>query len=223
MTAPSDPGKPAGYYDRDRADLVALLPRPLGRVLDVGCGEGGAAAGLRAGGAAWISGIELHEPSALRAEAVLDEVVRARAEDALDRLSSRFDTILLYDILEHLPDPEALLNNLHAVAQPGARVHVSLPNARHWSLVRDLVVRGTFGYGEAGHRDVTHLRWLTPGDAAGLLERTGWGVERQGPVGRLRPLSDALSRLTGGRSAEFLAYQWQLLGRDRRSTPATSR
>jgi SAM-dependent methyltransferase len=32
--------KPAGYYGLERADLVAELPRPLGRVLDVGCGEG---------------------------------------------------------------------------------------------------------------------------------------------------------------------------------------
>lgn len=221
MTAPGGE-KPAGYYDRDRGDLVASLPRPLGRVLDVGCGAGGAARGLRAAGAEWVAGIELHAPSAARAAETLDEVVTGRAEDALGRVGGLFDTILLYDILEHLPDPEALLVRLHGVARPGARVHVSVPNARHWSLVRDLVVRGTFGYGEAGHRDATHLRWLTPADAAALLDGAGWAVERQGPVGTLRPVSRAAARLTGGRSAEFLAYQWQLLGRDRRSTAAAS-
>lgn len=214
--------KPAGYYDRDRGDLVALLPRPLGRVLDVGCGEGGAAPGLRAAGAEWVAGIELHPPSAARAADVLDEVVRGRAEESLDRLGGLFDTILLYDLLEHLPDPGALLLALHDVARPGAHVHVSVPNARHWSLVRDLVLRGTFGYGEAGHRDATHLRWLTPADAGALLEGAGWAVERQGPVGRLRTVSRVAARLTGGRSAEFLAYQWQLLGRDRRSTAAAA-
>jgi 2-polyprenyl-3-methyl-5-hydroxy-6-metoxy-1,4-benzoquinol methylase len=214
--------KPAGYYDRDRADLVSTLPRPLGRVLDVGCGEGAAAAGLRTAGAAWISGIELQESAAGRAAEVLDEVVLGRAEELLDRVQGPFDTILLYDVLEHLPHPETLLRGLQAIASPGARVHISVPNARHWTLVRDLVVRGTFGYAEAGHRDETHLRWLTPADAAALLERTGWDVERQGPVGGLRPVSRALGRLTGGRSVEFLAYQWQLLARARRSTPAAS-
>lgn len=33
--------KPAGYYGLERADVVAELPRPVGRALDVGCGEGG--------------------------------------------------------------------------------------------------------------------------------------------------------------------------------------
>jgi SAM-dependent methyltransferase len=214
--------KPLGYYDQDRADLVGLLPLPLGRVLDIGCGEGGTAAGLRAAGAEWIAGIELHEPAAQRAATVLDEVVQGRAEEVLGRLSGVFDTVLLYDVLEHLADPGPLLRDLHAVAVPGARVHVSVPNARHWSLARDLLLRGTFGYAEAGHRDITHLHWLTPRDAASLLERTGWAVERAGPVGTLRPASRALARLSGGRSAELLAYQWQLLGRDRRSTAAAS-
>lgn len=31
--------KPAGYFEQDRAELVRLLPRPLGRVLDVGPAE----------------------------------------------------------------------------------------------------------------------------------------------------------------------------------------
>lgn len=212
--------KPAGYYDRDRADLVARLPRPLGRVLDVGCGEGGAAAGLRAAGATWISGIELHPPSAARAALVLDEVSEGRAEEQLASVCGPFDTFLLYDVIEHLPDPEPLLRDLHGLASPEATIHVSLPNARHWTLVRDLVLRGTFGYGEAGHRDGTHLRWLTPRDAAALLSRTGWTVVDSGPVGALTAPSRAGSRLTRGRSAEFLAYQWQLLGRARGSTPA---
>lgn len=204
--------QPAGYYSQDRADLVAQLPRPLGRVLDVGCGEGGTAGPLREAGASWISGIELFAPAAERAAAVLDEVVAGRAEEGLSRVSSPFDTVLAYDVLEHLVDPAALLRALHGVTVPNARLHVSVPNARHWSLVRDLVVRGTFGYVDAGHRDRTHLRWFTKADLRDLLEDTGWRVQNVSHA-RLRAASRLVARLTRGFSAELLVYQISALAR----------
>lgn len=204
--------KPAGYYAQPRADLVAVLPRPLGRVLDVGCGEGGAAGPLREAGAAWISGIELFEPAARRAAAVYDEVVVGPAEESLDRVSGPFDTILAYDLLEHLADPGALLRGLHGVAVAGARLHVSVPNARHWSLVRDLLLRGTFGYADAGHRDRTHLRWFTRADLCALLEAEGWQAPRASHA-PLRAVSRLAARLTRGFTAELLVYQLHVLAR----------
>jgi len=204
--------KPEVYYAQERADLVAQLPRPLGRVLDVGCGEGGAGRPLRDAGASWISGIELDPAAAARAAERYDEAVAGRAEESLDRVSSPFDTILLYDVLEHLAEPGSFLEALQGVAAPGARAHVSVPNARHWTLLRDLAVRGTFGYTEAGHRDETHLRWFTRSDLRALLERAGWRVERV-EHGPLRPVSRLAERLSRGLTAELLVYQWSLLAR----------
>ena len=198
--------KPAGYYEQDRAELVRLLPRPLGRVLDVGCGAGGTAGPLREAGAERLVGIELDADAAELARARFDMVVVGRAEDALAGLDERFDTILCYDLLEHLPDPAAFLRALGGVAADGARLHVSVPNARHWSLARDLLVRGTFGYGEAGHRDKTHLRWFTKRDLVELLEGAGWPVVAV-QHGALRPVSRLAERLTRGLSVEFLVYQ----------------
>jgi 2-polyprenyl-3-methyl-5-hydroxy-6-metoxy-1,4-benzoquinol methylase len=191
---------------------VARLPTPLGRVLDVGCGEGGAAALLRDRGAEAIVGVEPHAPAAARAALVYDRVVDASVEAALPSLEEQFDTILAYDVLEHLVDPGAVVSALRERAAPGAHLHVSVPNARHFSLVRDLVVRGTFGYTEFGHRDATHLRWFTKRDMVALLQAAGWTVEQSGH-GELRPVSRALERLTGGRSAEFLVYQLWFLAR----------
>ncbi len=212
MAATSSPlaAKPAGYYGQGRPDLIARLPRPLGRVLDVGCGEGAAGPGLREAGATWISGVEVQPAAAERAAAVLDEVVVGGVEDVLDRLSGPFDTLLAYDVLEHLFDPRAVLQLLRGQAVTGARLHVSLPNARHWTLVRDLALRGTFGYTEAGHRDETHVRWFTRSDIVALLESSGWQVQRV-EHGRLRPASRLGSRLTRGLTTEFLVYQWSLL------------
>lgn len=202
--------KPEGYHDQSRAELVGLLAPPLGSVLDVGCGSGAAAGPLREAGAERIVGIELHAPAAELAQEVYDEVHAGPAEEIVAALAGRFDTILCYDVLEHLADPAALLRSLAEKAAPAARLHVSIPNARHWTLLRDLAFRGTFGYAEAGHRDSTHLRWLTRRDLIDLLEGTGWPVVAV-HHGTLRPLSRLAARLTRGLSVEFLVYQWAAL------------
>jgi 2-polyprenyl-3-methyl-5-hydroxy-6-metoxy-1,4-benzoquinol methylase len=206
----SDP-KPSSYFEQSRPELVAALPAQLGRVLDVGCGAGGVGRAIRAR-ATSLTGIELDGDAAARAREAYDDVRVGAVEDVLGGLDGAFDTILAYDVLEHLVDPARVLRELRRHAAPGALLHVSVPNARHWSLVRDLVLRGTFGYTEVGHRDTTHLRWLTPHDLRTLLESAAWRVEASGhppstSAGRL------LERVTRGRSAEFLVYQHSALAR----------
>jgi 2-polyprenyl-3-methyl-5-hydroxy-6-metoxy-1,4-benzoquinol methylase len=204
--------KPTGYYSLDRADVVAELPKPIGRVLDVGCGEGGVGRSLRAAGATWVSGIEIMPDVAEVAREVLDEVYVGSVEAALadGRLAGPFDTICCYDVLEHLVDPEPVLRSLKALAGPGARLHISIPNARHFSLLIDLLFRGTFGYAEYGHRDATHLRWYTRRDLVALVRRAGWDVQwvvADTFYGRNR----YADRLTLRRAREFLALQWHVL------------
>jgi 2-polyprenyl-3-methyl-5-hydroxy-6-metoxy-1,4-benzoquinol methylase len=200
----------AGYYANTRDDIVNALPRPVGAVLDVGCGSGGVAAGLRRAGATRLTGIEMVPEQAELARARYDQVVAAPVEHALEQLDGPFDTILCLDVLEHLVDPEQVMRDLHGVAAPGARLQVSLPNARHVSLVKDLIFKGTFGYTEWGHRDRTHLRWFTRRDIVDAMERNGWAVQRVSHPDLNK--SRALDRLTRGRSTEFLVAQWYVLG-----------
>ena len=199
-----------GYYANTRDDVVDALPRPIGAVLDVGCGSGGVGPGLRRAGASRLTGIEVVPEQAELARAEYDQVIAAPVEEALGRVDGPFDTILCLDVLEHLVDPEQVMRALHRVAAPGARLQVSLPNARHVSLVKDLVLKGTFGYTEWGHRDQTHLRWFTRRDIVEAMERCGWTVARVShpQLGKSR----AFDRMTRGRSTEFLVGQWYVLG-----------
>lgn len=203
--------KPDDYYGQQRPELVALLPEALGRVLDVGCGAGGVGRVIQ-GRATSLVGIEMDEQAASVAREAYDEVLVGDVDARLDDLEPPFDTILAYDVLEHLANPESVLSRLCAVAAPGALLHVSVPNARHFTLVRDLVVHGTFGYTEMGHRDSTHVRWLTRGDLVALLEASGWSVERTAHAELSRP-GRVAERLTRGLSAEFTVYQWSALAR----------
>lgn len=210
-TIPLGAPKSDTYYSLPRADVIELLPRPLGHVLDVGCGEGGANEPLRAAGATRISGIELLPEPAERARERYDEVAVGDALQVVDQLDGPFDTTLCYDVLEHLVDPAALLRRLLEASRPGGTLHVSVPNASHVSLLRDLILRGTFGYAPFGHRDATHLRWFTRKDIVALVGECGWHVvsTSHSPLHR----TQGLDRLTRGRVAEFLAGQWYVLAR----------
>jgi SAM-dependent methyltransferase len=197
--------KGAEYYDNERPDLIEALPRPLGRVLDVGCGAGGLGPGLKAAGASEVVGIEIVPSAAERAALVLDRVITGPVETSLEELDGTFDTVVCLDVLEHLADPMAVLAELRRHVSPGGHVQVSVPNARHYSLVRDLVLHGTFGYVDHGHRDSTHLRWFTRRDIARLLSDAGWeSVTTAWPP---RGRSALLHRLSRGRSSEFLVGQ----------------
>lgn len=200
----------AGYYANTRDEIVDALPRPIGAVLDVGCGSGGVGPGLRRAGATRLTGVEVVPEQAALAKSHFDEVFALPVEEALQQLEGPFDTILCLDVLEHLVDPERVMADLHRIAAPGARLQVSLPNARHVSLMYDLIVKGTFGYTDWGHRDRTHLRWFTKRDIVDAMERTGWAVQRVSHPELHK--SRRLDSLTNGRSTEFLVGQWYVLG-----------
>jgi 2-polyprenyl-3-methyl-5-hydroxy-6-metoxy-1,4-benzoquinol methylase len=202
-----------GYFHAERWDMMSELEPPYGRVLDVGCGGGATGRSLRQAGATLLVGVEPNAAAAESARSVFDTIHEAPIEELLQtgNLEGPFDTILLYDVLEHLVDPASVLQGLRTLSAPGARLHVSVPNARHWSLIRDLVVRGTFGYTEWGHRDATHLRWFAPRDIAELVSSSGYRVELSDSqvFGR----SAVLDRATFGLLRQFLALQWHVLAR----------
>lgn len=207
--------KGEGYYANERPDVLERLPTPLGRVLDVGCGAGGMGRGLKAAGASEVVGIEVEPAAAARAASVLDRVIVGPVESSLDELDSSFDTILCLDVLEHLANPGEVLTGLRRHASQGAHLQISVPNARHYSLARDLLFRGTFGYSDWGHRDSTHLRWFTRRDIVELVSASGWL-----PTGTSWPplkRSALLHRLSRGRSSEFLVAQVYVSARNGRS------
>lgn len=208
------------YGSRERSDALAHLAPPLGEVLDVGCAEGASAGALRARGGTRISGLELDEGFAQTARSRLDEVVTGSVEGELPWSPGSFDTVLCYDVLEHLRDPWSALARLRELLRPGGRVHVALPNARHTSLWLPLAIRGRFAYAPEGILDVTHVRFFARRDAEDLVRGAGFeltAVEHQRPDtahGRL-----AL-RLAPRLWPELRAIHWYLEGRTRAEAPA---
>jgi hypothetical protein len=86
-----------------------------------------------------------------------------------------FDVVLFADVLEHLPDPHAMLLMSREALRAGGAVIVSVPNVAHWS-VRTNLVRGKFQYQPSGIMDATHLRWFTAASVRSLIASSGFKV-----------------------------------------------
>ncbi|MBI5105315.1 MAG: class I SAM-dependent methyltransferase [Solirubrobacterales bacterium] len=145
-----------------------------GRMLDVGCGNGqfvayAAAAGWRA------SGIDV-DPAGVEAgrSAGLDLRVALLADVAAEEPGG-YDAITLSHVIEHVPDPAALLRAARAALRPGGTIWLATPNLRsagHEAYGRDWL-----------HLDPPrHLVLFTPGSLRLALEQAGFRDVRAAPA-----------------------------------------
>lgn len=203
------------YGDHVRHDLIGMLPVPLGTILDVGCARGRAAALLRERGAELLTGIELDRDYAALARGSYDEVLCGSVEGELPWAAGSFDTILCYDVLEHLVDPWRTLARLARLLTAEGRIHISIPNARHPATWLPLILRGTFAYRAQGLRDVTHLRFFGRRDLRAMIEAADLTVREIDVVPSGSRTMNLVLRLTRGRAKEFAAYQWYAIATPR--------
>lgn len=89
---------------------------------------------------------------------------------------SRFDQILLLDVIEHLRDPERFMEELCFAAR-GRRPEVILTTANvGFFIPRLMLLLGQFNYGRRGILDRTHTRLFTFRSLTTLLRQAGYEV-----------------------------------------------
>src|ERR1700687_3640607 len=110
--------------------LRVQLQRGL-RILDVGCGNGGAVTRYIADPGDQVVGIDCHGPSIDYAQRRFGRPglnFRVCTVEALIQQSGSFDAIVMTDILEHVGHAEALLRTARAYLAQDGRLLVSIPN-----------------------------------------------------------------------------------------------
>lgn len=202
-----------------------LAARPPGtRVLDVGTASG--MLGRRFAAVGWtLKGVEYKPEYAEAARQYYSDFYQGSITDAPDAFLQGQDVVVCADILEHTPDPQAVLTRLVELQQPGAVFILSVPNVAHlW--VRFNLLFGRFDYAENGILDRTHLRFFTKKTFLQLVDRSGLKIEelRFSPVplplvnpffekyALGRALHRLLARLTNC-IPTLLAYQFVARGR----------
>ena len=177
-----DPELPADYFGFSRPEVQRLVSRRARRILDVGCAAGKLGAGLKGRQDTEVWGVECDAQAAAQAAKILDCVITAPVEQALQQLPQGFfDSIILSDLLEHLADPAAVLAGLAQKLAPTGEIVVSLPNVAHWSVLQGLM-DGSWDYQDAGILDRTHLRFFTRKSALRLFAEAGFSATSVTPI-----------------------------------------
>ena len=152
---------------------VAMLSKyvmPGSNVLDIGCGEGKFGA-LIASKNCIVIGIDLDPISC---EAALhsghyEKVFNVNVEqpeltkqeyEAFQKENIKYDRIALIDVLEHVINPTALIDNSVQQLKDGGKILVSVPNVNNGDIFLNLL-RDHFNYREAGVLDNTHTKYFT--------------------------------------------------------------
>jgi O-antigen biosynthesis protein len=103
------------------------------KVLDAGCGTGYGLGILERGGAAQLVGIDLSEEAVARARddnASADVEVLQGDVRALPFADGEFDLVVCFEVIEHVDDRDAVLDELARVVSASGIVCISTPNRR---------------------------------------------------------------------------------------------
>jgi SAM-dependent methyltransferase len=167
--------QPDTYYDGFNERLFDVVPARVRRILEVGCARGRLGQELkRQDPSRFVAGVELDPDAARVAKERLDETFVLDVQADVPPIDpGSLDCILFGDVLEHLLDPEAVLNRYRDLLAPDGIVLCSIPNVQHFSVIKNLL-RGDFMYQPFGLLDSTHLRFFTQMSFAKLMLDAGF-------------------------------------------------
>ena len=197
------------YYFSVRHDMIWLIPQGTKRILEVGCGGGQTGKELRSKGVEEIAGIEIVEDVARSAQQHYDAVHIGDVEEMdLPYEKGHFDCILYGDVLEHLKDPWKVLRRHNSLVRANGTIIVSIPNIRHYRIIKKLALKGQWEYQDDGIMDRTHLRFFTLRSIRAMIANAGYDagtiIKKPSGAGWLK----GLNRLSGNRLIEFLVRQY---------------
>ncbi|MCK4546801.1 MAG: class I SAM-dependent methyltransferase [Candidatus Eisenbacteria sp.] len=131
------------------------------RVLDAGCGCGYGSYHLARGGAESVLGIDISEEAvAYCREHYRSERLSYEQRDVLNTGldEASFDAIVCFEVFEHVPEPEVLLDEMRRLLRPDGVLVLSTPNAN------------TYAAGGKDGDNPFHYREYTPDEFEGLLK-----------------------------------------------------
>jgi SAM-dependent methyltransferase len=180
-----------GYLDyvADRGNIIATFARRLdwvlrrtrratpGKLLDVGCATGFALDyALERGWDAW--GIEPSAYAASTARERLGNRVQHGTLDAHNLLTNSFDTVLLWDVIEHVPDPLRTLAQTRDLLTAGGYLSLITPDAG--SFLAKVLGKRWMEYA----KPTEHIILFSRRTIQKALEQTGFDIIAWGTAGK---------------------------------------
>ncbi len=160
------------YTLRQKLKLVRQYVQK-GSILDVGCGAGYFLDACRNAGFD-VSGIE--PDNSTRNTATEKFKLDIFSEDMLDHFEADFfDLISMWHVLEHVPDPDKRLHQLHRILKPGGMLFIAVPNRSSYDARH-------YGAYWAGYDVPRHLWHFSPHEITTIAEKSGFTMARIRPM-----------------------------------------
>lgn len=142
------------------------------KLLDIGCSSGALLGSARRHGFK-AEGVE---PAVQAAEYARSEgltVFQGYLQDACYP-TENFDAVTLMEVIEHLPDPHALLKEVWRILKPNGMLVVGTGNGASWTV---RLVGARWGYLHVAEHG-GHISFFNPGSLGLLAQQRGFLVER---------------------------------------------
>ena len=164
-----------GEEEAIRLLLTGVRPDGHRRILDAGCGGAGTAAWVQAHGYGAVTGIEIDAETVRLARERHPEVkiVSGDLRRAGDAVDGPFDLVYAMTVLYAVPDQRAALQQLGALAAPGAELR----------LLEYADPPGRGAAATSGRSSYAWWRPLEPGRLHELLSGTGWALAESRDLG----------------------------------------
>lgn len=149
-------------------DIAFHRKKGVGRLIDIGCNEGrGLKVYCRNGFEA--QGFELNTRAVQNARSEGFTVYTQPLEKF--QPDKHFDIVVLSNVLEHVSNPQKMLDDVHRLLKPDGHVWISCPNSHSW-------LRQLFGPFWINWHVPFHLFHFSPKALGQLLARSGFEVKK---------------------------------------------
>lgn len=211
--------KEKSYFESVRLELLELIPEKnrQGNMLEIGAGSRSTLMHAKQNGyAKKIYGIELNkiENSYQKSKEFECFLIGDIESMKLPFQKEQFDVILCGDVLEHLVNPYNLVKALKKYLKHDGIFIASLPNIRHFSALKEIVIKGDFKYVERGILDKTHLRFFCKKNMVDLFVQNGYKIDSiVSNISLIGSKSKIFNNLTLRIFEEFLIPQYYIIAR----------
>lgn len=150
------------------------------KILEIGCASGYFSEILRSHGM-YVYGIEPFSTDALdnnHVDCFYNGPVESFCIEKYQEMQSRFDVIVLGDVVEHLNNPESVLRTLGSFLNNNGVFVVSVPNITHKGI-QNMLKDGQWIYQKYGLLDSTHVRFFSWRSLRELFIKNGYGIDRR--------------------------------------------
>lgn len=169
---------PEWYFKSSKSNLLWMIPKSAKRVLEIGCAEGNLGGHLKELYGAEVWGIELNQKAAKKAQERLYKVYCGDAAEAIESIPPvSFDCIVMFDVLEHMTNPELVLRKSKRLLSENGVIALCVPNVLYASNLYRMLVRKDWEYISHGVLDVTHYRFFTKKSLIRLIRENGYKIE----------------------------------------------